>query len=50
MKNKPFFVVETGLEKLLRAKKEMKKAKEMKEVEKVIKAFCKEKGYKVVKK
>lgn len=29
MKNKPFFVVETGLEKLLRAKKEMKKAKEM---------------------
>jgi hypothetical protein len=31
MKNKPFFIVETGLEKLLKAKKEMKKAKEMQE-------------------
>jgi hypothetical protein len=31
MKNKPFFVVETGLEKLIKAKKDMKKAKEMQE-------------------
>jgi hypothetical protein len=31
MKNKPFYIVETGIEKLTRMKKEQKKMKEMKE-------------------
>ena len=31
MKNKPFYVVETGIEKLVRMKKEQKKMKEMAE-------------------
>lgn len=31
MKNKPFYVVETGIEKLTRMKKEQKKMKEMAE-------------------
>jgi hypothetical protein len=31
MKNKPFYIVETGIEKLTRMKKEQKKMKEIKE-------------------